>query len=102
MHNIINLILVLLVLLLWIVVIAKLVLSKFAPTKTISAEICDKYIKNSALKHYGTFKGENYIVVFSTAGGKLSFNVSKYSYDNYRLNDKGTLKYKGRQIISFE
>ena len=87
MHNVINLILTVLVLLIWIFVVFRVALKKFVPVKTVSAKVCDKYVKNSVPNHYGTFSRENYIVVFKTENNKLSFCVSKYSYDNYRIDE---------------
>ncbi|MBO5733693.1 MAG: DUF2500 family protein, partial [Clostridia bacterium] len=69
---------------------------------TVKAKVIDKYKPEMVSKYHGTFKQERYIVVFATNNKKLSFNVSKFSYGNYKINEKGTLKYKGTKIISFE
>jgi len=102
MSDIINIILIALVLLLWFLIIKKFIQNRFSPVKTAEAEVFDKYEADSVSKHPGTFKQKNYIVVFKTSNKKLSFNVSEFSYQSYRLNDKGTLKYKGSRIIDFK
>ena len=66
------------------------------------AEVFDKYKSNIVSRYPKIFKQESYIIVFKTKDKKLSFNVSAYSYNNYRIKEKGTLKYKGNQIISFK
>jgi len=100
--NVMNMLLVLLMLLCWVLIIIKFIRNKYAPVKSVKAEIFDKYKVDSVSKIHGTFKREHYIVVFSTSEKKLSFPVSEFSYGNYKIKDKGTLKYKGNQIISFK
>lgn len=102
MYNIINTIITILFLLCWILVIAKIVINRYATVKTVKAKLVDKYKPDIVSKYHGTFKQERYIVVFATNKKKLSFNVSEFSYSNYKINEKGTLKYKGTKIISFE
>jgi len=100
--NVINMLLMILILLCWILIIKKFIWNKYAPVKSVKAEVFDKYKANTVSRMHGTFKREHYIVVFSTGEKKLSFPVSEFSYENYNINDKGTLKYKGGQIISFK
>jgi len=102
MSNAINVLSVILFLLCWFFVIKKLIWNKCAPVKTVKAEVFDKYKLNIVSKYPGVSKQESYIVVFKTKGKKLSFNISEFSYDNYRIKEKGTLKYKGSKIISFK
>lgn len=101
MTDIFNSILILLVVVFWIFIIRKFILNRYAPVKTVKAKVADKYKKDVASKYYGTFRQERYIVVFDTKDKKLSFYVSEFSYNNYKVNQKGTLKYKGMKIISF-
>ena len=42
------------------------------------------------------------MIVFSVNGKKKSFYVSQFSYNGYKVNEKGTLKYKGNKLISFK
>ena len=102
MYNIINTIITILFLLCWILVVTKIVINRYATVKTVKAKVVDKYKPDIVSKYHGTFKQECYIVVFATNDKKLSFNVSEFSYSNYKINEKGTLKYKGTKIISFE
>ena len=81
--------------------IKKFVFDRYASVKEVKAKIVDKYKPDIVSKYPGTFKSECYVVVFETKNKKLSFNVSEFSYGNYKINEKGTLKYKGSKIISF-
>ena len=102
MNNVINLFLIILFLLCWFFIIKKLIWNKVAPVKTVKAEVVDKYKTDIVSRYKGTFKREHYIVVFETKDKKLSFDVSEFSYTNYKIKEKGTLKYKGANIISFQ
>ena len=62
----------------------------------------DKYKAESILHRYGVLKSERYVVVFMVGKKKLSFNVSEFSYGEYKLNEHGILTYKGDKIYSFE
>lgn len=102
MSDFINSLSVVLVLICWLLIIKKLILSKYGPVKTVKAEVADKYKTGNAYKYSGTFKREGYVVVFNASGKKLSFAVSEFSYNNYKIGEKGTLRYKGSRIISFK
>ncbi len=102
MSNAVNIIFAGLFLLCWFLIIKKIIAGKFSPVKTVKAEVFDKYKTDMVSKIQGTFKRQHYIVVFKTKDKKLSFAVSEFSYENYRTKEKGTLKYKGNKIISFE
>ena len=102
MYNIINTILMILFLLCWILIVGKIVVNRYATVKTVKAKVVDKYKPDIVSKYYGTFKQERYTVVFEIKDKKLSFDVSEFSYGNYKINEKGTLKYKGTKIISFK
>ena len=83
-------------------VIKKLIWDKVAPVKIVKAKVVDKYKPKTFSKASGTFKLETCVVVFETKDKKLSFNVSEFSYGHYKIKEKGTLKYKGTKIISFQ
>lgn len=102
MLDIINYTLIGLFLFCWALIIVKLVRNKISPVKTVKAEVFDKYKPNVISKYPENLKSKSYIVVFKTKDKKLSFNVSEFSYGNYKINEKGTLKYKGNKIISFK
>ncbi len=102
MTDAINIFLMVLFILCWFLIIKKLIWNKVAPVKTVKAEVVDKYKSDVVSKYPGAFKTEHYIVVFKTKDKKLSFEVSGFSYSNYTIKEKGTLKYKGMKIISFK
>ena len=102
MNNVINLLSIILFLICWFFIAKRLIWNKVAPVKTVKAEVVDKYKPNIVSKYPGIFKRERYIVVFKTKDKKLSFDVSEFSYNNYKIKEKGTLKYKGTKIISFQ
>ncbi len=102
MSDVVNIIFAGLFLLCWFLIIKKIIAGKYAPVKIVKAEVVDKYRTDVVSKIQGTFKRQHYIVVFKTKDKKLSFAVSEFSYGNYRIKEKGTLKYKGNRIISFE
>ena len=102
MTDIITYILIAVCLLFWGVIIVKLIRNKFSPVKTVEAKVCDKY-KNKVISEYPeNLKADRFVVVFETIEKKLSFIVSKFSYENYKINEKGILKYKGTKLISFK
>lgn len=83
-------------------IVKKIIGNRYATVKKVKAEVFDKYKSNTVSRIQGTFKREHYIVVFKTNDNKLSFNVSEFSYDSYKIKDKGILEYKGNRIISFK
>ena len=102
MSDIVNVVALVFFLSVWTIIVIKFVSNKCATVKTLKAKVVDKYKPDIVTKHPGRFKQDSYIVVFETKDKKLSFNVSEFSYGNYKINEKGTLKYKGNKIISFK
>ncbi|MBQ2967634.1 MAG: DUF2500 family protein [Clostridia bacterium] len=102
MSEVIHYILIGISLLCWFLIILKLIQNKFSPVKTVKAEVVDKYKPNVASKYPERWKPKSCVVVFKTKDKKLSFVVSEFSYGNYKISKKGTLKYKGNKIISFK
>lgn len=102
MSDIINVFLIVLVSGLWIAVLTRVLSNKFACEKTVKAEVIDKYISGTPTVFHGAFKREKYVVVFLAEGKKYAFCVSQFSYNEYRINEKGTLKFKGNRLISFK
>lgn len=102
MHNVILCFFVILILICWVSLIKKGIGSWLAPVKMVEAEVVDKFKSNRVSLYPGVPKQDSCIVVFKTKDRKLSFRVSEYSYHNYQKKEKGTLKYKGSQLISFE
>ena len=85
----------------WGVLIWKILKDKLAPVKMVKAVVKDKQIIESFTKYRGTGKAERYYIVFEAQGKRLSFYVSRFSYEHYHINDAGILKYKGDRIIDF-
>ena len=83
-------------------VLVKAVKNRYAPIKTVKAVVVDKNKVETFSKYSGTGKSEKYVIVFSVEGKKKSFYVSQFSYNGYRVNEKGTLKYKGDKLIEFK
>ena len=82
--------------------LVKAVKNRYAPIKTVKAVVIDKNKVETFSKYSGTGKSEKYVIVFSVGGKKKSFYVSQFSYNGYRINEKGTLKYKGDKLIDFK
>lgn len=72
-----------------------------APVKTVKAKVIDKHTLENFSRYSGNGKSVKYVVVFSAEGRKLSFYVSGFSYNGFRLNESGTLKYQGDRLIEF-
>lgn len=83
-------------------IIVRTVKNRYAPIKTVKAVVIDKHKAETFSKYSGNGKHEKYIVVFSVEGKKISFYVSQFSYNGYKINEKGMLKYKGNKIIEFK
>ena len=73
-----------------------------APIKTVKAVVVDKNKIETFSRYSGNGKAVKYVIVFSVNGKKKSFYVSQFSYNGYRVNEKGTLKYKGDKLIEFQ
>ena len=83
-------------------IIARTIKNRYASVKTVKAIVIDKNKVETFSKYSGTGKSEKYVIVFSVDGKKKSFYVSQLSYNGYRVNEKGTLKYKGDKLIEFK
>ena len=82
--------------------LVKAIKNRYAPIKTVKAIVVDKNKVETFSKYSGTGKNEKYVIVFSVGGKKKSFYVSQFSYNGYRVNERGTLKYKGDKLIDFK
>ena len=80
----------------------KAIRNKHASVKAVKAVVVDKQIVETFSKYSGNGKHEKYVIVFSVDGKKKSFYVPQFSYGGYRINEKGTLKYKGDKLIEFK
>ena len=72
--------------------------------KSIEAIIIDKnsYDKEIIRKSEPPFLKKEYTLTFLCKNKKMIFSVSELSYKNFRLNQKGILKYKGNRFIDFK
>ena len=82
-------------------IIVRTIKNRYASIKVVEAVVIDKNKIESFSKYSGSGQTEKYVIVFSVNGKKKSFYVSQFSYNSYRVNEKGTLKYKGNQLIEF-
>ena len=103
--GVISILIFLVVFALWVVVIIRLAVrvirNRCASVKTVKAVVIDKNKIEVFSQYAGNGKREKYVVVFLAGEEKLSFYVSEFSYDGYRLNESGTLKYQGDRLIDF-
>ena len=83
-------------------ILVRLVKNRHAPIKTVQAVVIDKNKVETFSKYSGNGKSKKYVIVFSIGGKKKSFYVSELSYNGYRVNEKGILKYKGDKLIEFK
>ena len=102
MAGFVNVLAIILFLTCWFFIIKKLIQSKYLPVKAVKAEVLDKYKLHTPSEYPKIYKPEHYMVVFKTKDTKLSFRVSEFTYNNYKVKEKGTLQYRGNQIISFK
>lgn len=83
-------------------IIYQILYNKYAKTKTVKAQVIDKFKSDKFSKIYGSIaRAPQHYVVFQIEGKKKSFRVSEFSYGGYKLNERGTLKYKGDRLIDF-
>lgn len=73
---------------------------RFAPVKTVKAKVVEKHTLEG-ISRYGSTKTYRYIVSFEAEDKRLSFYVSAFSYEGYRVGERGTLKHQGSRLIDF-
>ena len=83
-------------------IIVRTIKNRYAPIKPVKAVVIDKNKVETFSKYSGNGKSEKYVIVFSIDGKKKSFYVSQFSYNGYRVKEKGTLTYKGNKLIEFK
>ncbi len=84
-------------------IIYQIVRDKYARVKTIKAQVADKFKADKFTKIYGpAARTPQYYVVFQIDGKKKSFPVAEFSYDGYKIGQRGTLKYKGGRLVDFK
>lgn len=85
-----------------IVMAVEFLISRFGPVKTVKATLIAKNTIDSFSRYSGNGKRTKYELVFSVEGKKRSFYVNEFSYGGYRVNETGTLKYRGSRLLDFQ
>ena len=79
--------------------------NKLSSVKKVDAEVIKKEYSSDLVQGRTDMlrskPKEHYIITFMCNGKKLKFNVSENEYDNYRIGDRGILKYRGNIILDF-
>ncbi len=91
-------------LVLWIMVLIRVIGSRFAAVKSAEAVVVHKEKSDDITysKWQSLFPRKRYTVVFDISGERKLFDVSEFSYYNsYKKGQRGTLKYRGNTIIDF-
>ena len=79
----------------------RFLVDKCSPVKTVKATVVHKQTVERYSKYSGTGKRTSYAVTFQAGDKRLSFFVSEFSYRGYKVEETGTLKYKGSRLIDF-
>ena len=75
MADLTNIVFAALFLICWFFIIKRFIYSKYAPSKTVKAEVFDKYSRIPVSKYPGVFNQAEYIVVFKTKDKKISLSM---------------------------
>ena len=100
-QNIISLIFLIVGLLAGVSYTVRFLRSRYGAIKTVEAVVIHKQTVEHFSKYSSTGKHTKFSVTFLANGKKLSFYVSEFSYGGYRLNESGTLKYRGDRLLDF-
>ena len=84
-----------------VVYIVKFLQDRCSPVKTAKATVVHKQTVETFSKYSGNGKHVRYSVTFQIDSKKRSFYVSEFSYRGYKVNESGTLKYRGSRIVDF-
>ena len=101
--GLINYVFVILELVIVVGVAARLLYNYFSKEKREEAVVINKqsFDKTIYRKNQAPFVKKSYVITFQCKNKKRHFDVSEFSYNNYRINQKGILKYKGNRLIDF-
>lgn len=85
-------------------IIIRLIHNNFSKEKREKAIVVKKQCFDRQIyrKNQAPFVKKEYIITFQCKKKKRHFDVSELSYDNYMVNQKGILKYKGSRLIDFK
>lgn len=101
--GLINYVFVILELVIIIGIVARLLYNYCSEEKREEAVVVNKqsFDKTIYRKNQAPFVKKLYVITFQCKNNKRHFYVSELSYNNYRINQKGTIKYKGNRLIDF-
>ncbi len=86
-----------------VIVAVRLIITAFSKQKCEKAVVINKFTGEGIAKskYNMAFPQKTYTVVFRCGNKTRAFNVSEFSYNGYKINEKGILKYKGNRLIDF-
>ena len=84
-----------------VVYITKFMQDRLSPVRTAKATVVHKQTVETFSKYSGNGTHTRYSVTFQIGNKKRSFYVLEFSYRGYKVNESGTLKYRGSRIIDF-
>lgn len=101
--GLINYVFVIIELVIIIGIVVKILHNCFSKGKREEAVVVNKqcFDKTIYRKNQAPFVKKSYVITFQCRNKKRHFDVSELSYNNYRINQKGILKYKGSRLIDF-
>ncbi len=85
-------------------IMVRLMYCYFSKEKQEIATVIKKqsYDKQVYRKHESPFLKKEYVITFQCGDKKRHFTVSEFSYGNYKINQKGVLRYQGSRLIDFQ
>ncbi len=85
-------------------IMVQLIYRYFSKEKQEIATVIKKqsYDKQVYRKNEASFVKKEYVVTFQCGNKQRHFEVSELSYCNYKVNQKGMLKFKGSRLIDFK
>ena len=89
---------------LWLGIIIRFAGDRFGKVRSAEAVVIAKHKAENVTysKWQSLFPRKSYTIVFDISGSKKSFDVSEFSYNGYQKGQRGTLTYRGRNIINFK
>ena len=102
--SLVNVFFVLVGLIILLGILIRVVKNTIAKEKSVHAEVVNKqyYQYRVIRKQSNPYDEGCYIVTFRIGDKTLSFDVSEFSYNCYKLNQRGILRYRGSRIIDFK
>ena len=94
--------------LVWLIILFGILIrvakNTIAKEKQVDAVVVNKqcYRRRVIRKQSNPYDEDCYEVTFKAGDKRMSFDVSEFSYNGYRINQRGTLRYKGSKIVDFK